>query len=44
MAGFGGAMASVDSIHVADDHDGSPRFATMRPVHGALLVPGRGIK
>ena len=37
-------MASVDSIHVADDHDGSPRFATMRPVHGALLVPGRGIK
>ena len=37
-------MASLESIHLQDDNDGSPRFATMRPVLGALLVPGRGIK
>ena len=37
-------MASLESIHLQDDLDGSPRFATMRPVLGALLVPGRGIK
>ena len=37
-------MASLESIHLQDHLDGSPRFATMRPVLGALLVPGRGIK
>ena len=37
-------MASLESIHLQDHLDGSPRFATMRPVLGALLIPGRGIK